>query len=85
MQPTYEIRRNSDGSPDFDFFRRRAIRERRRKWRALMKRCVTIGVSAMSLSVSAKQSNGRPGLVSRAIAGGRLIVANATLGLWAVA
>ena len=31
MQPTYEMRRNSDGSPDFDVYRRRAVRERGRK------------------------------------------------------
>jgi hypothetical protein len=85
MHPAYEIRSNSDGSPNFDFYRRRAVWERRRKRRALMKRYGTIGVLAMKSSVSAIQISGRSSLVLRASAGIVLIVAIATFNFWATA
>jgi hypothetical protein len=85
MQTAHEMRRNSDGSPDFDLYRRRAVRERGRKRQALMKRTITIGVSAMRASVSAMQFGNHPSLVLRASAGIAAIVAVAAFHAWVTA
>lgn len=38
MQPTLDIRRHGDGSIDFDFYRRRAVRRRRLARRMIVQR-----------------------------------------------
>jgi hypothetical protein len=51
MQPTLDIRRHGDGSIDFDFYRRRAMRRRRLTRRMLVKRRLTVGRRIVSKSV----------------------------------
>jgi hypothetical protein len=52
MQTSSEIRRLFDGSIDFDFYRRRAARQRRYAREAAIRRCLAAAVQAADMSVS---------------------------------
>jgi hypothetical protein len=78
MQPTLDIRRDSDGSIDFDFYRRRAKRRRRLARRMLLGRCLAAGGGLIGASGSAMARlvivpswrNAGPSVLARA--GGRI-------------
>ena len=52
MQPTLDVRRHGDGSIDFDFYRRRAMRLRRLVVRMLVKRCLAAASRIVSAPVA---------------------------------
>jgi hypothetical protein len=52
MQPSLDVRRNSDGSIDFDFYRRRARRRRRLARRMLVRHRLTAAGRLVSSCVS---------------------------------
>jgi hypothetical protein len=56
MQPTLEIRRHGDGSIDYDFYRRRAMRRRRLARRLLAKHYLSAAGRLASASVLAMRS-----------------------------
>jgi len=53
MQPILAIRRHSDGSIDFDFYRRRAMRRRRLARRVFVRHCLTTVRHTVAATVSA--------------------------------
>jgi hypothetical protein len=51
MQPNPDVRRHSDGSLDFDFYRRRAARRRHLAQRLVFRHCVTLCVRAATACI----------------------------------
>jgi hypothetical protein len=84
MQPDFNIRRLSDGSIDFEFYCRRAIRERRRKNQVLVARLLASVATALRLGVSAIEtsSRGRSASLLRTSAAAAVIMTVALVGAW---
>ncbi len=53
MQPNMDVRRHSDGSIDFDFYRRRAVRQRRLTRRLAVRHYVGVARDVMRATASA--------------------------------
>jgi hypothetical protein len=60
VQPQLDVRRHNDGSIDFDFYRRRAVRRRNVARRLIVRHCLisvgkvlTVGISAVEALIAA--------------------------------
>jgi hypothetical protein len=53
MQSNFDIRRQSDGSIDYDFYRRRAVQRHRLARQVFVRRCIGVAGRAMRTSGSA--------------------------------
>jgi hypothetical protein len=84
MQPTLDIHRHSDGSIDFDFYRRRATRERRRTKQMLINHYLTAVRLTVKSSVlaTAKAYRRQPTFSLRASTLTALIVAIVAVQAW---
>jgi hypothetical protein len=56
MQPSLDIRRHGDGSIDYDFYRRRAERQRGIARRMILERCLVEGGRLVGAGASAAAS-----------------------------
>ena len=86
MQPTLDIRRHGDGSIDYDFYRRRAKRQRRVTKRMIVKHCLAVGVrlaGAGALAIATLMTNpSLPRLLARAGAVVAVLIAVAAVQAW---
>jgi hypothetical protein len=91
MQPTLDVRRHADGSIDFDFYRRRAMRRQRLARRTFVRRCLAAGpgigkasaaVIANPMILSGRRSRSR--LLVRAGAVAALLIVVAAVQAWVV-
>ena len=87
MQPTLDIRRHGDGSIDYDFYRRRAKRQRGIARRMILDRCLAEGgrlVGAGASAAASLMTNASwQRLLARASAAAAVLVAVAALQAWA--
>jgi hypothetical protein len=88
MQPTLDVRRHADGSIDFDFYRRRAMRRRRLARRTFVKQGLAAArrMAVASVFVIAtpmiSPRRGRLRLLLRAAAASAALIAVATVQAW---
>jgi hypothetical protein len=90
MQPALDIRRHGDGSIDFDFYRRRAMRQRRLARRLIVKHYLAVGGRIVSASmfivanpmIIPSWRRGRRRLLMRAGASTAVQIAVAALQAW---